>query len=80
MENMSQNTKQTNNTLKIDGIAYISAFTTIWLKQITNLIKVYDYFSILINRIHIQNQKGCRKCSYKKLLTASFVKPINYII
>lgn len=29
MENISQNTKQTSNTLKILGMAYIRAFTTI---------------------------------------------------
>lgn len=29
MENINQKTKQTNNTLKILGIAYINAFTTI---------------------------------------------------
>lgn len=29
MENINQNTKQTNNTLKMLGIAYMSAFTTI---------------------------------------------------
>lgn len=29
MEKISQNTKHTNKTLKIDGIAYISALTTI---------------------------------------------------
>lgn len=29
MENINQNTKQTKRTLKMDGIAYINAFTTI---------------------------------------------------
>jgi hypothetical protein len=29
MENISQNTRHTNRTLKIDGMAYISALTTI---------------------------------------------------
>ena len=30
MEKMSQKTRQTRSTLKMDGIAYISALTTIW--------------------------------------------------
>lgn len=29
IENINQNTKHTNNTLKMDGMAYMSAFTTI---------------------------------------------------
>lgn len=29
MEKINQNTRQTSNTLKIDGMAYISALTTI---------------------------------------------------
>jgi len=29
IENINQNTRQTSRTLKIDGIAYIRAFTTI---------------------------------------------------
>lgn len=29
MENINQKTKQTKSTLKIDGIAYMRAFTTI---------------------------------------------------
>lgn len=29
MEKINQNTKQTSNTLKMEGIAYISALTTI---------------------------------------------------
>lgn len=30
IENINQNTRQTSSTLKIDGIAYIRAFTTIY--------------------------------------------------
>lgn len=29
MENINQNTRHTNSTLKMDGMAYIRAFTTI---------------------------------------------------
>merc|ERR1719330_88149 len=31
MEKMSQNTRHTSNTLKIEGMAYIRAFTTIFI-------------------------------------------------
>ena len=40
MEKISQNTRQTSKTLKIEGIAYIKAFTTIWNKA--RLIQVLD--------------------------------------
>lgn len=34
IENISQNTRHTRSTLKIEGIAYIRAFTTIWNQNI----------------------------------------------
>lgn len=44
MEKISQNTRQTRSTLKILGIAYINAFTTIWnstIKQITRVCVIF---------------------------------------
>jgi len=36
IENMSQNTRHTSNTLKMEGMAYIRALTTIWKQEKLN--------------------------------------------
>lgn len=49
IENISQNTRHTRSTLKIEGIAYIRAFTTIWNQNIifwmncTNKTTAHNY-------------------------------------
>ena len=41
MENISQNTKHTKSTLKMDGMAYIRAFTTIWNTKNINSLPIH---------------------------------------
>lgn len=40
IENISQNTRHTRSTLKIEGIAYIRAFTTIWNQNINIIFRM----------------------------------------
>lgn len=79
IEKMSQKTKHTNSTLKMDGMAYISAFTTIRMPchremarnglRARNVLNERKTFKFSFSSINSENTDTChskRKTTKKK--------------